>query len=49
MVIPINPFGFQCSLFRFGQLAKIEIGDRTEKIGIGIIYRIEFKCTTGQV
>ena len=47
VVIPVNRFGFQCFLFRFGQLAKIEVADRTEKIGVGVIDRIQFECTAG--
>src|SRR5208283_3418795 len=39
VVLPVNRFGLQSSLFRFVQLVEIEIGNRAEEIGIGVVYR----------
>ena len=47
-MISVDHLGLQCVLFRFQQLVKVEIGDRTEKIGIGIADRVQFQCPARQ-
>lgn len=48
-MVSVNRFGFQSSLFRFGRLVKIEIGNRAEEIGIRVAYSVQLKRATGQV